>query len=356
MTSPSPEVLQNAVVLSNNNWSAAARLLSEQGFTIGRDTVRRRYEKMIPTEEGSHTEADFEFAEKQLSGEVDVDTILARRKVDFDKKLKAFEQHRHVRIKVKMDGPIGLGWFGDPHIDDDGTDVNLLFEHAKLFDGRNPGLYGNCVGDFRNLWIGAKLMKKHAHQSTTAAQAAALLTELMNMIQWLIVVKGNHDCWAGDDDLLDWLSEKTTKVMRATRVMVDLVFPNGKEVELYVAHTFKGSSMWSSAYGPARKAQTHRGCRMYICGHLHEGAYTHGFHPDGRMWHAMRLGSYKYIDDYVEVLDIEPVQTYVCPVSIINPYASSENSLITWDLDPYEGAERLAWMRKRWEMGKSTDT
>ena len=113
--------------------------------------------------------------------------------------------------------------------------------------------------------------------------------------------------------------------------------------------------MWSEVYGASKKAQLdgeHHD--LYVAGHTHVSGYAHGMRPSSeRMWHALQVASYKKIDRYAEERNLDPKDLYNCPVALIDPYASSEINFIRFEWDPREGADRLAWMRKRWELGKS---
>ena len=71
------------------------------------------------------------------------------------------------------------------------------------------------------------------------------------------------------------------------------------------------------------------------------------------MWHAVQIASYKKIDDYVEELNLERKDLYNAPVALIDPNASSPINFIRFEFDPHEAAERLRWMRSRWEMSKT---
>lgn len=319
----------------------AARLLTDQGNPISERTIRRRLnEGVVP----KTSKTPFEVLNPAPPA-IDPQLLIEERRHKFGLLKANYDANRIVKVKVNIDGPIGLGWFGDPHVDDDGTDIGKLFDHADIFDGRNEGLFGCCIGDLRNNWIG-RLARLWSEQSTSAEEAKVLAEAFIRKIQWLIFVKGNHDAWVGSDDILDWLL-KDAIVQQATRTEVHLHFPNGKVVEIYAAHDFKGRSQWSASFGAAKKAQMHRGSRIYICGHLHDAAYQHGFHPDKRMWHAVRMASYKKVDEYVDELGLEPSPGYECPVSIIDPYATEEVNLIRWEWTPDAGADRLKWLRNK---------
>ncbi len=341
MSDLSLETIRQALDVAGGNFTHAARQLQAEGFSISRDTIRRRLAKSHQINQRE----EFEVSNPHIPN-IDVEALIADRAIKFQQRLKAYNNDKIINIRIKQPGPIGIGWFGDPHVDDDGTDIDKLFRHARLFDGRTKGLYGACIGDLWNNWQG-RLARLWAEQSTSAEEARAIVQEFLQSVYWLLVIKGNHDCWSGSNDVLDFMLAETSAVAKPHRAIIHLHFPNGRVVEIYASHDFKGRSQWSTSFGPAKKAQMDRRCRIYVCGHLHDSAYQHGFHPDGRMWHALRMASYKKIDEYVEQLDLEASPGYECPVSIIDPDASEEINLIRWEWDPEEAAKRLTWMRKR---------
>lgn len=649
-------------VAKHGGMSAAARYFTETGRSISRYAIRRRLAKT------KTTPVELPFTVQSAEPSLDIAALIKERTEKYERARQNNEKTRIVRVKVNTQGPIGIGWMGDPHVDDDGTDLGLVFRHAELFDGRVEGLFGACIGDVWNNWVG-RLARLWADQSTSAVEARALMTEYVNLVDWLIFLKGNHDCvtpdvecltrrgwklhqelldddqvlslnpeteqaewvdiqakivrphkgivydmvgrgyditmtpnhrvfyqtrsgqflfktaedcsgawnlplpasgggptedcpltdeqiriaawlmtdshyhqqgtiafyqsgdasrivellealslphrvvsrdrapqeisgrvlkshklsyevhvgvepsrtlfelvpdreelpswvfelsdrqfdifaqelifcdghlyprgchptaalhkkksvldqwqaafithgwkanitengrghfvlnvirkrtvaavgtssitsrgydglvwcltvehgnflvrrngqahftgncWSGHNDIMDFLLNNSAAVARPTRAQVVLEFPNGREVKIYASHDFKGRSQWSPSHGPAKKAQTHQWADIYIAGHIHDAAYQHGFHADGRMWHAVRMASYKKLDEYVEQLDLEPSPGYECPVCIIDPEATSDVNLVRWEWDPFEAAKRLKWMRDDWRRG-----
>jgi hypothetical protein len=80
-----------------------------------------------------------------------------------------------------------------------------------------------------------------------------------------------------------------------------------------------------------------------------------GKHPGtGKTFHAVQVGTYKEIDTYADELNAEDLNLYKSPVALIDPYTSDELNFIRFEFDPEEAAERLKWMRKWWEEGRST--
>lgn len=70
-------------------------------------------------------------------------------------------------IKIKDMLPVGVLWFGDPHLGDNGCNLPLIRKHAALCKN-TAGLYGANIGDTTNNWetVG-KLAKKWAQQDSS---------------------------------------------------------------------------------------------------------------------------------------------------------------------------------------------
>lgn len=163
------------------------------------------------------------------------------------------------------------------------------------------------------------------------------------------------NCWGGGNNLLTQILAQNAAITKEHRVRVGLRLPNGRNVKIHAAHGFRGKSMWSEVYGAARVAQLDGDHHdIYAGGHIHTSGYAHGMRPSsGRMWHAIQVASYKKFDRYADELGLDSKDLYNCPVALIDPNATSDINFIRWEFDPHEGAERLRWMRNRWNAGKS---
>lgn len=349
------ETLIRQTVEALDGFRPAARALRELGYDISESGIRGMMKRWQETQDSSPT-TDFELG---LPGGVqhhmDPDRLIQRRIREYKEKESAFLRERLIPVRVKMDGPIGLGFMGDPHVDDDGTDLEQLFSHVDLFDGSNEGLYAGCIGDAANNWVGG-LARLWSEQSTSAAEARVIVTEFLTRVRWLFYIHGNHDVWNGGNNLINAILGNGASIKKESNTRLKLVFPNGKDCKIYAAHSFPGKSMWSEVYGAAKKAQLDGTYNIFASGHIHTSGYAHGFHESNDlMWHAIQIASYKKIDRYAEELGLDRKDLYNCPVALIDPYATSEINFIRWEFDPHEAAERLAWMRDRFKQGKSSE-
>jgi len=96
--------------------------------------------------------------------------LLASRRTAYARKRTAVEARQLVPITVHLDGPVGIMHGGDPHLDDDGTDVALIERHVALVQA-TPGLLGANVGDYSNNWVGrlAHLYGQHPCAGSTSS-------------------------------------------------------------------------------------------------------------------------------------------------------------------------------------------
>jgi hypothetical protein len=256
-----------------------------------------------------------------------------------------------IKVKINVDGPIGIAHFGDPHVDDDGTDLEMLLNHSKIVNDTD-GMFAGNVGDIQNNWVG-RISHLYSQQSTSAADSWRLAEHFVSSVPWLYLVGGNHDVWSGSGDPLEWIMSHQGGVFKNWGVRLNLVFPNKKEVRINCRHDFKGHSMWNTVHGASKAIQMGWRDHVLTCGHTHVSGYQVLKDPSsGLISHALRIGSYKIHDRYAMEKGLPDQNIFVCPVTIIDPqYADNDPRLITTIFDPAEASEYLNYKRKSY--GKS---
>jgi hypothetical protein len=273
--------------------------------------------------------------------------IRERRRDQFARKKAAYDAAQLITVRVRMDGPVGILHMGDPHIDDDGCDIATLEKHVEIVN-RTKGLFGANVGDLRNNWIG-RLAHLYGQQSTSAREALALTEWLVGAVQWIYLVGGNHDAWAGENDPIEWIMRTQPGVFQAWGARLRLVFPNGKEVRINARHDFRGHSMWNPAHGVSKAAQMGWRDHVLTCGHLHISGYAPLKCPaSGLISHALRIAGYKLIDRYATQLGLPNQNISPAVVTVIDPTKPDDSpGLVTvfWDVE--EAAAFLRWKRGR---------
>ena len=84
---------------------------------------------------------------------VDINELIDIRKKAYRTKDKAKRKRKLINVNINIPGPIGICHFGDPHIDDDGTDIAEIYQLCNLINS-TEGLFGGNLGDIQNNWIG----------------------------------------------------------------------------------------------------------------------------------------------------------------------------------------------------------
>ena len=262
-------------------------------------------------------------------------------------KSKAKNHERLINVRINVDGPIGIAHFGDPHIDDDGTNIAELLAHADLVQN-TEGMFGGNIGDNQNNWVG-RLARLYGEQSTSAKESWRLTEYFISKVQWLYLVGGNHDAWSGAGDPLEWIVSQQNGIFHNNGVRINLVFPNKKEVRINARHTFAGHSMWNTAHGISKAVQMGWRDHVLTAGHTHVSGYQVLKDPaTGLISHAIRIASYKEMDRYAEEKGLPDQNIFKCPVTIIDPrYDDDDSRLVTTIFDPNEGRDYLTWKRSK---------
>lgn len=283
---------------------------------------------------------------KLPSADAPVEELIERRKKQFARKNSAADARSLIPVKINIDGPIGIVHFGDPHIDDDGTDIALLERHIEIIK-TTPGMFGANVGDLQNNWVG-RLAFLWSQQSTSAAESWQLTEWLVRAIPWLYLIRGNHDLWSGEGDPIKWMMQGAETVTDAWGARLELQFPNGKKIRINARHDFSGHSMWNTAHGPAKAVQMGWRDHILTCGHKHISGYQVLKDPaTGLVSHAIRVGSYKIHDRYAAEQGLPNQNIFPAAVTIIDPaHDDDDPRLITTMFDVARSAEFLTYLRR----------
>jgi hypothetical protein len=286
--------------------------------------------------------------ERPPSADLPIGDLIAERKRRFEQKREHEEASKLITVHLPENGPAGLLILGDPHLDDDGTDLGLLEQHMEIVR-RTPGLYAATVGDVTNNWVG-RLAKLWAEQSTSARDSRRLTKWFLEELagKWAFIVGGNHDAWSGVDDPLEWIAGQVNALYQSSEVRAALTFA-GREFLVNCRHDHKGHSMWNSAHGPAKALQLGIRDHVAAAGHLHIGGYNIVKDPEeGRVCHAIRVPSYKVYDRYAKTNGFRDQAWGPACLLVIDPRLPETNAdMIKPFWDPEEGAAFLSWKRSR---------
>ena len=279
--------------------------------------------------------------------DVPIEELVALRKRKFMHKREHEEASKLIPVRIKIPGPIGILHFGDPHVDDDGTDIEALERHTALVNA-TEGMFAANVGDTTNNWCG-RLARLYADQATSASQAWRLAEWFIGRCAWLYMIGGNHDLWSGSGDPLKWIARQQNALYKSSEARIALRFPNGAEVRINARHDHAGSSIWNPAHGPMKAAIMGTRDHVYVAGHKHESAYSILKDPaSGIAMHAIKVASYKVYDRYAKDKGFRDNALSPCVVTTINPALPANHpDLVKVWWEPEEGADYLTHLRRR---------
>lgn len=344
----SDEEVKAAVELfykNEKNYTAMERC---SGGAISKHRARRLIEE---AKRRGLLEKPIEFTPVSVPSEdIPVDELLDRRRKQFIHKQRYEEATKLISVNVTLDGPIGILHFGDPHIDDDGTDIIQLEQDVALVK-RTEGMLGANVGDTTNNWVG-RLATQWANQSTSARESYQLAEWFLTQFRWLYVIGGNHDLWPGYGvSPVEWISKQTESLYKSSEVRMKLLFPNQADIRINARHDFSGHSMYNPAHGAMKSLMFGVRDHLATCGHRHVSGYGVMKDPDGGItMHAIQIASYKIYDRYAKEKGFRDQSLSPCCVTVIDPYLDPLHPdlvKVFWDAE--EGADFLTYKRKRWK-------
>jgi hypothetical protein len=270
-----------------------------------------------------------------------VEELVSRLKADYSRLKAHHDALNWHEKKLATNQPIGIGFIGDPHVDNPGTDWNLLDAHLDIFE-KTPGLYGLNLGDTTDNWVG-NLARLYAHSRVSKKDAIRLAEYVIKRVKWLGIIMGNHDLWSGADNPLEWIAAKAHAATHEWEARIKLTFPSGWERKIWARHDFPGHSQYNGNHGLRKKQLWTGAAHVYAAGHRHEWGITHN--EDGEKGQSLliRARGYKTIDSYATVHGYEGQQAGSTVCVVLDPEKQTMNAFA----DLKEGAEFLTWKRSK---------
>ena len=339
-------ILQEATALFKEHGSArAASAASGIAYSTMKSRVRAAKSRGIFTKDDAPT-ADI-VAPDLPEVYDEIEDVVMHMKKQFEKRFKREKAKKWMPFKVNMKGPIGVAWFGDPHVDDNGCNWPLLDSHLGQLE-ETEGLFRANIGDSTNNW-GSRLMHLWANQDTSQETARELVRYLLTRGDWLIWLMGNHDLWNDGNALLKEMGAHVVP-MFDWQAQFKLVFPNKREARIWAAHQFPGHSMWNTLHGPVKAAHMKDWAHLYVCGHTHNWA-LHKEESASRefVYWIARTRGYKFIDDHSDKLGHQSQESGASVISIFEPDAPNETRFLHCYDDFEEGVDVLNWKRAKWK-------
>ena len=277
------------------------------------------------------------------------DELLERRAQQTRRRIGADRARELIDIALHIDGPFAIAMVGDPHIDNPSCNLDLLLAHTDLI-ATTPGMFGLCVGDVQDGWVG-RLARLWAHQGISAAESQVLVDGWLHRFAGKLValIEGNHDCWVhgvGGHSPLTWIQSHAGTVTQAHGVRLRVRTDDGQQVTINARHDFPGRSMYNAAHGPNKSLIF--GCRddVAVAGHTHVYGRMVSLNPETRTpMHAVRLGSYKHSDEYAHALGLLDNNVTECAVLMVNPHEPDPRHRTWIEDNPFRAAMVLAQLR-----------
>lgn len=278
-------------------------------------------------------------------GDMKTESVIEMMCDRFEKRRELHDAKKWMTFNINTNKPIGITWFGDPHVDDDGCNWPLLKRDCDLV-ANTDGMYGANIGDTTNNWVG-RLARLYGDQETSRNTAFKLAKWLLqdSGVEWLILLLGNHDEW-GDSLYLKEIAKNICPMIE-WRAQFKLKFPTGREVLIDAAHDHKGHSQWNALHAQGKASKMGGQAHLYIGGHRHTWALAQEECGEtGRVYWMARARGYKHIDHYATVGGFPQQKSGSSIVTVIDPMADDLN-MIRCFADVKEGAEYLTYLRRK---------
>ena len=294
----------------------------------------------------SKVDIDVTPLDEDLETQIPIDELIQLRIKASHRKINRFQKHKRTIQLPAV--PFGVLIFGDPHVDNESCDWQLLSEHVKLAQ-ETEGVLATCVGDMQDNWIG-RLARCYSEASVSASDGWRLSEWLLSSLQWLAIVGGNHDAWANGPgvDPMKLLTEKTGVLCYAPDeiriVMKWKDHPDVEPIVMVIRHDFPGRSWFHPTHGPHKESMLDGQCHLLAAGHIHQWGELVTEQRHGRITNSLRVRGYKRADAYAMQKGFFEQQHGCAALVVINPLLDGPGRIKTfWDLE--DGCQYLTYLR-----------
>tara|TARA_R100000654_G_scaffold64908_1_gene92647 strand:- start:3987 stop:5075 length:1089 start_codon:yes stop_codon:yes gene_type:complete len=278
--------------------------------------------------------------------EIPIEALIKERVAAYNRKEQRYKKHYRT-IKLKAE-PIGLLIFGDPHVDNEGCDWPMLYEHIKLAQA-TEGILAVSVGDQMDNWVG-RLGRLYSNASMLASDGWRLSEWMFSALQWLAVIGGNHDSWASSPgiDPMTWLTKKCgVQFYCNDELKINMTWKDRPDLEpvlLYLRHFFRGQSWYHPTHGSLKEGMFSN-AHILASGHVHNWAYLQTEMRQNRITHCLSLRGYKRFDAFAKQKGFYEQQTGYSALVVIDPLKEDHRINVFWDIK--EGCQYLTFLREK---------
>lgn len=346
------ELVQKAnEVGRNKTWKKQSDLALSMNLTIdqlkGRLKSARHIIKMDHTPEETQSYVIPGLEKMTNHEEMTADEIISYAHQNWKRKKEKNDLLELIPVKFSKDLVTGICVWGDPHLDDGGTNWDILtslMETLKKFDpdrGSPDPIYSVNIGDSHNNWIGRLSLKYSHEQKMTKSMVYKVIEKIIKEINWCLILRGNHDQWGTDlqYDKMEWFAQDTGTITIDWRANIDFQFPNGVSVKADFRHDYPGRSIYNPNHGLQKANLFNTNSDIYVAGHRHNYAksempstnFKDGFSTPA---HLLRVKGFKDIDAYSDQHGF-PRQDYGhAGLIVIDPFTTTQNRIqIFSDID-----------------------
>jgi len=330
----------------------AAELVEQHGTAaeaarqtgIAERTIRERATRYAAVRAGLADEKDVEYPEfppddRPIEEILDAMAARQRQRAEHASALHWFP------LKMKRAEPVGIAFVGDPHLGNNGTNIDLVRRDARLM-AETDGVYAVNLGDTVDNW-GGRLVRLYAENDVSRSTEQKLARWFLqdSGIRWLLWLLGNHD--EMDSGFASYLRGMKAPPLPLVEwsAKFRVCFPNGREIRIDAAHNHKGSSMWNNLHGQDRASRFDEEADIYIAGHHHDWGVACKEPYPGRVVHLARARGYKFLDHYAAHHQFAEHQFGSTILAVIDPREDVAVRRIRLFPDLKEGCEFLTWKR-----------
>ncbi len=324
-----------------------AYILSEQTKkTVTEGVVKRACKELgLMTRDRPKT---IDISEEDVEDEEPIEDLIDRRIEASARKMKKHKRHNRV-LRMKSD-PFALLVLGDPHVDNDGCDWSRLFADVRRAQ-KEEGVLAACVGDMQDNWIG-RLARMYAESTIKASDGWRLSKWLLESLQWVAIVGGNHDSWAHSAgvDPLGWIAKEAgVKCYAPDELRITFEWSDAPDLEPVVwilRHDFRGRSWFHPTHGAHKEAMLDGRAHIFTAGHIHQWGQLTTEQRHKRVTHAIRVRGYKRCDAYAVEKGFYEQQYGEACLIVIDPKCDGAGRIsVHWNLEA--GYDRLRLLRSR---------
>lgn len=251
--------------------------------------------------------------------------IIAARKAEYARVKAAAAGGLNI-IHLPDDKPFMVIVFGDEHLDNPGTDIEL-FEKWWFALNRDKRITGISMGDVLDSWI-KPLAHLYAYTETPAPEGWQVLDYYLDERgQDLdLSVGGNHDAWAGANDLLAMMMAKHGVIHRNTSLRAGYRTPKGRVITVNARHSWPGRSQWNEVHALKKAARMGVRDNILLGGHTHVSGETMEKDPvTGKITFCYQVASFKIVDDYADQLGLMDRHTAPAVALVIDPRRADDD-------------------------------